>query len=414
MESGQTFVKTRKAITFVCSFYKQFMKHIPVFLPLVLFIIGCTPMDMFQMEPIEYSVIKYETSDLSSAKQIDSALVSYLKFLPFLDKNLIFRVAAISYPTVDPNGKQVVASGLVFHPINKKSRGVIEIMPSAHIDSEGGGTDKLSAIEGVFVLDGYTMIIPDFIGSGISKDLVLPLLMVENTGRVAWDMRRAAAQYLWDEFRYAIPVETVVMGYSLGGFSALATQKYYEAHYSNIVKIKEVYAGGGIYDLPVAFTAFAQSGFTTYPAIPKIILGFNHYYNLNLDFSKVFKGELLANYQEWYNGKYKSDEVMERIGTNMRGYLHEDFFKPFDQQNIELKKLHICLEENSVSDGWRPKAPIYMMHAQEDSLVPIENVLATVKKLRRAGANISFISYPGGHYTVGYLYFIRYLLQFLI
>ena len=378
---------------------------------------GCTDIHMDHIEFINYSIVKHETADYSDLDNFNPLLGDFKDFLFFLDKKLIFRVAALSYPTIDPNGKPVTASGLVFHPVNRKSKGVIDFMPTAHMDSEGGGTDELYAIEGILILMGYTVIIPDLLGSGISKHLPIPFLFAENTGRVAYDMRRAAAQYLWDEFRYPFPSETIIMGYSLGGSAALAAQKYYETHHSNTVKVKEVYASSGAYDLQVAFEVFAKTGFSDYPAIPNIILGFKHYYfderGETLDLTQIFTGDLLANYTHWYNGIYTSPEIMEMLGTDLHAYLHEDFFKPYEQQNASIQSLYPFLKENSLTEGWRPKAPIYMTHANVDTYVPTECAEAAVRSFRRAGANVSYISYPGTHLTTGYLWFIRAILHFL-
>jgi len=388
------------------------MKQTFYFLLLGTLLACCTPVDSFQMDPIEYSVIKYETADASSIHKFYPLAADILQYYPLLDKKLTFRVAAISYPTVDPNGKPVVASGLVFHPINIKSKGVIDFMPSAHIDNDGGGTDEMYAVEALLILFGYTIIMPDMIGSGVSKDLVIPFMMVENSGRVAYDMRRAAAQYLWDEFRYAIPVETTIMGYSLGGNLALAAQKYYETNHANTIKVKEVHAGGGVYDLSVAFSAFAKTGTTLYPAIPKAILAFNHYYNdLNLDFSQVFRDDLLVNYDDWFSGRYKASELMSWMSADIRTYMHPDFFVPADQQNSEFKKLQVILKENSVSEDWRPKAHIYLTHSKDDGLAPLENAQATVRKLRRAGANVAFFTYSGDHENAGIVFFLRNILR---
>ena len=364
------------------------------------------------MDPIEYSILKYENGDASSIDKFYPLAADVLKYYPLLDKKLTFRITAISYPTVDPNGKEVIASGLVFHPLNKKSKGFIDFMPSAHIDNDGGGTDEMYAVEALLILFGYTIIMPDMIGSGISKDLVIPFLMVENSGRVAWDMRRAAAQYLWDEFRYSMPTETMIMGYSLGGNLALAAQKYYETNHANAVKVTEVHAGGGVYDLSAAFSAFARKGTTLYPAIPKAILAFDHYYeDLNLDFSQVFCGDLLASYDDWFSGRYKAAQLMHWLSTDLHAYMHPDFFVPFDQQNAEFKKLQDLLKENSVSEGWKPKAPIYLTHSNADGLAPLENAEAAVRTLRRAGANVAFSTYPGDHENAGIVFFLKNILR---
>ena len=371
---------------------------------------------MDKLEEIEYSIITWENADFSSLKKFDTMMESFEGILSLvLDKSLTFRVAAISYPTVDPNGEPVIASGLVYHPVNKKSKGVIDFMPMAHLNRGGGTSEELYVAEGIIALLGYTVIIPDLIGSGTSKDRMVPFLMAENTGRVAFDMHRAASQYLWDQFKYSMPSETSILGYSLGGNAALALQKHYETHFSNSIKVKEVFVGGGAYDLPVGFVAYAQSGITGYPAVPHAIISFDHYYSLNLDYSQIFTGTLLENnnYQTWFHSEYDSAKLTELLGSDLHAYMHEDFFKPFNQQNAEFLKVQAYLKENSVTEGWRPKAPIFLLHSNNDIIVPVECAESAVKKLNKAGGQVVLYKYPGDHYTVGYLYFVRSILRYL-
>ena len=395
--------------------FQLIMKHSLFLATLSIVLACCTPMD--RTETLEYTVILQETLDYSQLDSFHPMFAELKEYLFFIDKNVVFRKAAISYPSVDPNGNPITVSGLVFHPLNRKSRGVIDFMPTAHMDADGGGTDEILAIEGIMVLFGYTILVPDLVGSGISKDLPLPLLISENTGRVSYDMHCAAARYLWDEFRYQMPTETTIMGYSIGGSGALATQKYFEAYHSNTVKVKEVHAGGGAYDLPVAFEAFVRDGIANYPVIPLIILSFKHYYfdyfGRDFDLSNVFKGDLLTHCEEWYSGKYTSSQIKNFIGADLHAYMHDDFFKPFAQQNPTLQSLYPYLIENSVSEGWKPKAPIYMTHCTSDETVPIECSEAAVKKLRRAGANVSYNTYPGNHISVGAVWFIKRFLSLL-
>ena len=392
------------------------MKRSLLLITLTFAITCCMPTPMDKMETIEYSVLHRETADFSSLEKFDPMMESFTGLFSFLlDNSLIFSATSISYPTVDPNGEPVTASGLVFHPINKKSKGVIEFMPRAHLHRDEGTSEEMFVAEGIMALLGYTVIVPDLIGSGASKDKMIPFLMAENTGRVAWDMHRAAAQYLWDQYRYDLPAETILMGYSLGGNAALAAQRHYETYHSNVVKIKEVYAGGGAYDVPVGFAAYARKGISEYPAIPHTIIAFDHYYKLNLDYSQVFTGALLENnnYQTWFHGEYNSIQLRELLGSNLHAYMHEDFFKPVEQQNSEFQKLSKHLSENSVTDGWRPKAPIYLFHSTSDITVPLECSESALKKLRKAGGNVVLYKYPGDHYTVGYTYFVRSILRYM-
>ena len=393
------------------------MKCLSFFVTLGVVLAGCSPMDIAQIETIDYTVMKQETLDYSELDSFHALFAELKEYLFFIDKDVVFRKASISYPSVDPHGIPVTVSGLVFHPLNRKSRGVIDFMPTAHMHNGGGGSDDILAIEGIMVLFGYTIIVPDLIGTGVSKELPIPLLMFENTGRVSYDMRRAAAHYLWDEFRYQMPIETTIMGYSLGGSCALASLKYYEDHHANAVKVKAVHAGGGAYDLPAAFEVFARTGISSYPVIPLVVLSFKHYYfdyfGRELDLSQVFKGDLLTHCEEWYSGKYSSTEIKSFIGTDLHAYMHDDFFKPFAQQNPTLQSLYPYLMENSVPEGWKPKAPVYMTHANTDTQVPKACSDAAVKRLRKAGANISYSTYPGEHVSVGAVWFVRNFIRLL-
>lgn len=400
------------------------MKHAFSFFLLALFLACCTPMDMYTGAPLEYTVLRQENSgfydfDKFLAEQLEkvenanmsSLIKGVANLLVFLDKSLTFRIAALEYATVDPNGNPVMASGLVFHPMNRKSKGVVDLLPLARV-GDNGASAEFYASEGLIALSGYTVILPDLLGFGVSKETTKsPFLMTENTGRVAYDMRRAAAKYLWDEFGYALPAETIIVGYSLGGSAALATQKYYETYHARTVKIKEVHAGGGAYDLTAAFDTFSKTGYSDYPAVPNVILAFKHYYfdyfGKELALEKVFTGELLANYSDWYSGKYPPDKIIEMLGSDIHAYMHKDFFKPFEQQNSEFKKLHPYLKENSVSDGWKPQAPIYLIHSNNDTYVPTACAEVAVKKFRRAGAKISYTTYPGTHGSVGILFILK-------
>ena len=370
---------------------------------------GCAYMD--QIEYQSYSVIESSTVGYDDLGAFHPLLEEYKHFIPFLDKGLICKITFISYHSVDPNGNPVEVSGWVFHPINRKSRGVVEVLPTAHLINGGGISAELFAVQGILITTGYTVIIPDFIGSGICSDKPIPMFLAENTGRVAYDMRRAAAKYLMDEFNFALPPQTTIMGYSLGGYSALAIQKYYETYHSNTVKVKEVYASGGPYDLLVAFEAFAKKGISEFPAIPFVFLAIKHYYfdyyGIEFDLSNVFKGELLDNYQDWFSGKYGEGTILWLLGSDIHAYMHEDFFKPLEQQNNTLQSAHPYLRENSLVQGWHPKAPIYITHSKADACVPVECAEAAVKEFRRSGVNISFTIYPGDHFSVGYLWMLR-------
>ena len=331
----------------------------------------------------------------------------------FLDKKMLVGMYAISYETVDPFGKPTLASGLVLHPLTQPSKGLLEIMPIAHLDKASGATDLVWNAEGFMAYTGHTVLLPDLIGYGVSKDKPIPFLMTENTGRVVYDFRRAAASFLSKKFQYTLPSTSCILGYSMGGSLALAVQKYYETHHANTVQVKKVYTGGGVYDMPIAFEFFKSSLVSEYPAIPNILVAFNHYYSLNLDFTKIFTGTLLENWATWLDGSKHSSELRRLLGIQPVKYMHTDFYKAPEDQNSEFQKIHPYLVENSVSMGWTPKAPISFISSYYDTYVPADCTMTAYQNFLQAGTRVSLTRVAGDHNEAGYYFLIYTLLEFL-
>jgi len=390
---------------------KSLHKFLLVVLPLLTACQPEPPMDA--IKPMEegcfVSVIRSEQGDFSALSQFTRGM-DIGDVLFFLDKKATFQASAISYKTIDPHGNPVLASGMVYHPLNVPSKGTIEIMPIAALKKDEGPSDLFFAIEGILVYTGYTVIVPDLLGFGISHDMEYPFLMAENTGRVVYDMRRAAAEFLRQEFQYELPVKTIIAGYSLGGFVSLAAQKYYETHHAHNVKIERVYSGGGVYDLTATLKDFATYTFADYPAIPGVVVAFNHYYKLNLDFSRIFTGELLENWEEWLNRSLSSHQLNDKIPKLISMYMHPDFFLPFEEQNSEFQKLHACFGENSLAYSWTPKAPISFVAPYFDSYVGSSSIKLAVQNFRNAGCRVDFQRVTGDHNEVGYFFVIKLLI----
>ncbi|MCZ2417853.1 MAG: alpha/beta hydrolase [Burkholderiales bacterium] len=316
------------------------------------------------------------------------------------------RITAISYNTVDPLENPVLSSGIIMRPINRKPRGVLHFLPSANIDKFGSGSDALILFEGVLSFLGYIVIIPDLLGNGITKDTVeYPFLMAENTGQVAYDMHRAAIEYYQEVLGHPLPKHISIGGYSMGGSGALALVRHIERENPSDIIVDRAIIGGGLYDLNVAFEEFAKTGFAQYPAAPGVFKAYDKWYNLNLDYSRVFTGPLLENMDSWLDRTHYRDQLTEWIGQDLHKYMHPDFFTP--ERNSEIKKLWDKFRENSLADGWTPKTHILIAHASDDLSVPTRVATYTVEQFRKRGARIRSRYGKGGHYEFGKWFFLR-------
>lgn len=316
------------------------------------------------------------------------------------------RITAISYNTVDPKGTPVVSSGIIIRPINRKPRGVLHFLPSANIDKFGSGSDALLIFEGALAFLGYIVIIPDLLGNGVTKDTVeYPFLMADNTGRVAYDMHRAAMEYFLAILGHRLQKHISVGGYSMGGSGALALIRHIEKENPSDIIIDRAIIGGGIYDLNIAFEEFAKTGFAQYPAAPGIFKAYDIWYDLNLDYSKVFRGPLLENMHSWLDRTHYRDQLTEWIGQDLYKYMHPDFFTA--DRNQEIKKLWDKFRKNSLVDGWTPKTKIIFSHASDDLSVPTRVATYAYEQFRKRGAPVRIRYGKGGHYEFGKWYFLR-------
>lgn len=308
-------------------------------------------------------------------------------------KDLTVTAYTISYNTVDFYGNPIVSSGVIYYPQNTRIRGVVEVAPIAFVQKTSGASDRSPATEGLQSTFGYLTIIPDFIGYGITQDTYHPFLEPDVAGRVGYDMRQASREFL-STIGYKLPDRTMVAGYSLGGSLAMAMVRYYEEHG---VKIDMAGIGCGCYEPVEAFDAFARTGVSTYCLIPTVVYSINKYHDLNLDFSKVFTGELLEHYEEWLDRDetHSNQFLLTRLGMDMHNFMHPDFFT--EAKNEEFHKIYEVLKTMSHVDGWTPKARICLYHAEDDQSVPYECALYAYDQFKKRGANISFYHGTGGH-----------------
>ena len=217
----------------------------------------------------------------------------------------------------------------------------------------------------------------------------------------------------------------MLLGYSLSGSTSLSVAKYYMENPTGI-QIEKIYTGGGVYDGLAAFKAFARSGKSDYLAIPWIILSMDYYYQLGLDYSKIFTNGMENpvnspnpeeggdGYAYWFNGDHWSFSLHDRWGSDLRNYLHEDFFS--DEPKGEFAKLTDCMKENSMALSWTPSPllDIHLIHTCEDMYVPVECADLLYKTYKEKGCSIQYVRTTGTHHEAALELIITSVLYLLL
>lgn len=191
----------------------------------------------------------------------------------------------------------------------------------------------------------------------------------------AWD---AAMQILKDE-GYAISgLPTFNVGYSSGGFSALAVQRYCDEKRPDI-HWNLTSGGAAPFDLHSVYISNITSPTSGYAcSFPLVVVAYKETYHMDFDYKDVFVEPLASNIQKWILSKdYGTWDINKLIagGDEAKAkdcpvnlILTPDALNP---QSTVGKKLAQKLRENSLcgeGQTWQPstKTKYYIMHSAGD------------------------------------------------
>lgn len=360
---------------------------------------------IFSFNDLKSSLLSvYPTMDITSLDNI-------IRLVDILDTTLKVQSTAISYTTKDPNGSEILASGLIMRPADRKSKGVLHFFPSAKIDKGKAGSEILLTFEGLLSFFGYTVIVSDLVGYGVSSYAEYPFLFSENTGLVAYDMHLAAAEYFRSE-GISFSNKVTIGGYSMGGMGVVSLHRHIEQYDTAGLIVESSYPGGGVYDLGMALDILTKTRYCTFPFIPYMYVAMDYWYGLDLNYSQVFIDPLLSNMDDWLSRKYLAHEMREFIGPDLTTYMHPDLFT--DQKNESLSKVDSCLRLHSVLDGWVPRAPMTIIHTEDDTMAPFQTAERMYETFKGKGGNVTLIRGKGDHFNYGFEYYITMLLYLLL
>jgi len=306
-----------------------------------------------------------------------------------------------TYPSVDGNWDSIRLSGKVMLPKEGKPKRMI-LVSHYTVGSNAEAPSNCFSLEGILVQQGYGLIIPDYLGYGITADLVHPYLVMDLTARNVVDMYLAVRPWLEAVDRAPEKPELILMGYSQGGANTMAVQHLIETEYWNEndpqrIAIHRVFAGGGPYDVKATYERFVVTDTAGYPvAVPLVVQGMIKGNKLNIQMSDMMQGWLCEKMDPWINSKkYCTSALNTMIGTKVT---HELLTKEaMDQKSDKVAELYKAMNANSIiSFNWQPESPVYLMHSMDDETVPYANASNAKNKWQYANITYNFGHY-GGH-----------------
>jgi len=298
-----------------------------------------------------------------------------------------------SYYSEDQYGNPVKLSGRVVLPADGK---VSRIMVVGHFtigaDSEAPSNEL--TMESIYAARGLAVIEPDYIGYGITRDLIHPYLCCDLTAKNVTDMYFACLPFLEKIGCKPQYDDIFLLGFSQGGAVTMGTVRYLEKNYKDI-KIRLAMCGGGPYDICATYDTLIENDYSDYPcAVPMIVQGMKIGMGLEeLDYKDFFTQYMVDNMEEWLNSKkYTMQEITGLIGSNYLSAIMTPNAR--DKSTDCMTDFYRVMLENSLTkQDWLPYCPIYLFHSIDDNVVPFVNASNMERALH--GANVI---YNFGHY----------------
>ena len=293
---------------------------------------------------------------------------------------------ACTYESVDLHGEKVTLSGKIYFPKQGPSKRFV-IQTHYTILSNKECPSECDMPDAVLREKGYALVMPDYLGYGVTKDQRHPYLNYRLTARNTVDMYLAAAAFMEKLGLSPESDSLVILGYSQGGQTAIATLMLLETEYPEVA-VKQCFAGSGPYDVARTYdVAMAKNNAGLIFTIPMLIMGTSWSYDLDLNPNYFMTPKTIRKAEKYvFNKDHSAAEVvlMSRFGlsTKVSRYMTPE---GMDKTQPETARLYEGLKRSSIVHvsetdtvlcDWTPKTPIFVLHSRQDSCVPFENALS--------------------------------------
>lgn len=305
---------------------------------------------------------------------------------------------AMLYPSVDQYGDNITLSGKVCVPLDKQPKGII-LIPHYTITANEQAPSIHVTADAPYFWEDFVLLMPDYIGYGVTSDRVHPYLAGELTARNGIDMV-FAAQPLLDSLDLKIPLDSLyIFGYSQGGASAVWTMRVIEEQYADRLHLKGCYAGGGPYDVAWTYDDAVATGRVTLPAaIAMLVMGTDAAYDLHLNRADFFTRSMEKKYMKYIASK-KYDGLTIYFKMPNHRLKHWLTAVGRDKTQPQTKRLYEGLQRSSIvtadsCPSWTPQAPLYVFHSNKDNIVPVQ----CAEQLQRCYPDLPNVTYDIGNY----------------
>jgi len=290
-------------------------------------------------------------------------------------------------------GENIKASGLVAFPETTNNVPILNFnhgTTSLHRDAP---TEDL--FQYIFFSNaasaGYIFVIPDYLGFGVSDDILHPYYRSDITGLTIVDMLRATKELAEIE-GYNFNGDVFLSGYSEGGFATMSAHKTLEENnFQGLNLVASAPAAGG-YDMTGMLNYFLSLEIYHQPYyLAYVAFSYKTSYDWGLQLSDIFNEPYASLIPQYFNGQHSGGEINSVLSYSVNLLLNENFRNNF-YTDPSLNVVVEAFEENSFNQ-WVPKTKMFMYHGTADITVPYQNSVDTYNNFIANGVNSSLVEF---------------------
>jgi len=312
----------------------------------------------------------------------------------------------LKYQSVDAQNKKITLSAKLYYMPNKTIDFVAFNQHATITNDSGSPTGSSPQLEAIkyMVSENALVICADYIGFGETKSIIHPYMCSTLTARNLLDCYKAAVQYVKNTLglQFKSNYYTINLGYSQGGATALAFQKYLEtqgtAEEKALVNLRGSVCGAGPYNQQIVFDTYEKYTSLDYPVYLYYILrghkqafGETTMRNLELEecFTTKFWSYVESTLQDQMNNKVMNvDDINTDLKNNGFNTFYDIINADYKNHNSKVyRTIHKVLAQSNLlaNDGWTPTAPIILYHEKTGKDIVVPYATTEAARTRFAG-----------------------------
>ncbi|MCW3466685.1 alpha/beta hydrolase family protein [Chitinophaga nivalis] len=305
----------------------------------------------------------------------------------------VVNVYKVTYPTTDPDGVPVDASGLLVIPKDRESVSLISFQNGTVFDPKQAASffnpdGPLHYWIPVAAALGSAVIVPDYLGYGNTANIPHPYQHAASLARTSADMIIAVKQWL-EEQHIQWDKKLFLAGYSEGGYATMALHRLLQEQYATQLPVTAASYGAGAYDITSTARYFLErdedrDSFYIRSHI-WVLTSFNRIYHLNRPLNTFLKAP--------YDVEVATRPISQAVLPLNPAQLLNPVFKANVLNGNDTQLLNI-LSQNDIYD-WKPLSPVLLIHSDADRNVPIFNSDRAYAGFKSKGVDAEYLIIPG-------------------